>query len=67
MKALIQEDCYFFIDENIPEEERPVSVLCKSCHKDNQIGWFWQGSKRGYGPYDIKCSKCNRYVYKLKD
>lgn len=66
MKVLVKEDCYFFIDQNIPEEERPISVLCKKCHESKQVGWFWEGSKRGYGIYDIMCSDCKQYVYKIE-
>lgn len=67
MKALIKEDCYFFIDENIPEENRTISALCTECHKNKEIGWFWEGSKRGYYKYNIKCSDCGKYVYKIEE
>lgn len=66
MKVLVKEDCYFYIDQNIPEDERPISVLCKQCYEKNKVGWFWEGSKIGYGPYDINCSKCNKQIYKIE-
>lgn len=66
MKVLIKEDCYFFVDQRIPEEIRPISALCTECHKKNPIGWFWPGSLRGYSEYDIKCSECNKDIYKIE-
>lgn len=50
-------DCYLWIDQSIPEKERKINVLCQKCHeKDPEIGWFWEGSKLGYGPFDFICS-----------
>jgi hypothetical protein len=66
MKVLIQEDCYFFIDESIPEDIRPISALCLLCYKEKQVGWFWEGSKRGYYKYNINCSKCGKEIYKIE-
>jgi hypothetical protein len=66
MKILVQEDCYFFVDENIPENIRPMSALCVECHKNKEVGWFWEGSSRGYYIYDIKCSVCGKDIYKIE-
>ena len=66
MKVLIKEDCYFFVDERIPADTRPISVLCVECHEKNQVGWFWLGSKNGYSQYDIKCSECGKDIYKIE-
>lgn len=58
------EDCYFYIDDSQPEEERNLNVLCIKCHEHfPDLGWFWQGSKHGYGPYDFVCAKCQHIVY----
>lgn len=59
----MSEDCYFFIDmdKDVPEEKRTISVLCVKCHKEHytpDTGWFWPGSKEGYGPWEYKCSNC---------
>ena len=66
MKVLIKEDCYFFIDEKIPPEIRPISALCIECHEKKEVGWFWPGSQNGYSQYDIKCSECGKDIYKIE-
>jgi hypothetical protein len=66
MKVLIKEDCYFFVDETIPEDIRPISALCLSCYEKRKLGWFWEGSKRGYYIYDINCSECGKEIYKIE-
>ena len=66
MKVLIKEDCYFFIDEKIPPETRPISALCIECHEKKEVGGFWPGSQNGYSQYDIKCSECGRDIYKIE-
>jgi len=62
------EDCYFFIDPNpnIPEEERTLSILCVECHNRDapDTGWFYEGSKEGYGPYDYQCCKCGKFIHR---
>lgn len=59
-----KEDCYLYMDETIPEEERTMNVLCEKCHlKFPGLGWFWEGSKLGYGPFDFTCNKCGHLVH----
>lgn len=63
MKVLF-EDCYLWIDENIPEDEQTMNVLCTKCHeKEPELGWFWEGSKHGYGPFEFICNKCGHIVH----
>ncbi len=51
-----KQGCYFWLDMNIPEEERGMSVMCEACHeKHPDLGWYWPGWK-GFGPYDIICN-----------
>jgi hypothetical protein len=61
-------DCYFFIEcePGIPEEERRVRVLCEDCHEKHMpdAGWFYPGSKEGYGPYTYQCHMCKTIIYK---
>ncbi len=59
------EDCYFFVDDSIPEDERTMSVLCTKCRDKEKpdLGWLWQGSIFGYGPFDFICSICNHVIY----
>lgn len=58
------QDCYFFIDESVPEKERKMSVLCVECH-DTKLpnGMFYKGSKDGYGPFTYKCCICGKIVH----
>jgi hypothetical protein len=59
------EDCYFFIDSSIPYEERKIDVYCIKC-KEKKLpdnGWFWEGSKLGYGPFEFKCCCCEHIIY----
>jgi hypothetical protein len=59
------EDCYLFIDETVPEDERTMKVLCVGCRDKEKptSGWYWKGSVFGYGPFDFVCSVCNHVVY----
>lgn len=64
-------DCYFFIDmdSNVPEEERTISTLCVPCHEKDypDTGWFYEGSKEGYGPFNYVCCRCGTYIHKAED
>lgn len=61
---LRRENCYLWIDESVPEDERTMSVLCEECHlKYPTLGWFWEGSRLGYGPFDFVCNKCGHVVH----
>ena len=63
------EDCYFFIDPDpsVPEEQKTMSILCVKCHRDTpDVGWFYQGSKDGYGPFVYECTRCNKMIYNGK-
>jgi hypothetical protein len=61
----MQEDCYFWIDSSIPEEEQTINVLCIECHdtKHPKLGWFWEGSTKGYGPYNFVCDFCQKIIH----
>lgn len=58
------EDCYFWINTAVPADERTMAVMCVECHEKNPVGWFWQGSKRGYGPFEYICELCGKLIYK---
>jgi hypothetical protein len=59
-----REDCYFWTDISVPEKERKINVLCQECHlRFPDLGWFWEGSRLGYGPFDFICKKCGHVVY----
>lgn len=61
-------DCYFFIDENVPIEQRKILVLCVECHDSKMPqGMFYQGSKEGYGPFNYKCCQCGKLVHQARD
>lgn len=62
-------DCYFFVDSTVPEEQQKISVLCVECHntKMPKTGMFYQGSKDGYGPFNYKCCVCSKLVHKANE
>ena len=51
-------DCYWFILEN------KMKAICPECYKILKKGWFWKGSKLGYGDYELKCNSCNEIINK---
>lgn len=59
------EDCYFWIDQSVPEDEQKMNVLCVECHDEKrpELGWFWEGSTKGYGPFDFICEICGRTIH----
>jgi hypothetical protein len=61
-------DCYFFIDANVPEEERKILCLHVKCRDENcpDMGWFYEGSKEGYGPWDFICHFCGGFIHKAE-
>jgi hypothetical protein len=62
-----KEDCYFYTDISLLKDEQEISALCMECYKKHQInGWFWEGSRLGYGPYDFICSKCGHEIHKMR-
>jgi len=65
------DDCYFFIDPNpkIPDEERTMSVLCVKCHDEDvpDTGWFYKGSKEGYGNFDYQCCHCGKFIHRANE
>lgn len=63
----IQEDCFFYIESPSTNEDEKMSVRCINCQKEQDNGWFWEGSKRGYSQYDIKCSICGKLIYQHEE
>lgn len=62
------EDCYIWIDESVPEDEQRMNICCEKCHLQYpKLGWFWEGSKLGYGPFEFICNKCGHIVYDPKN
>lgn len=65
----MSEDCYFFIDMDVEvqdEGDRCIDVLCIECRDSLYpgVGWFWDGSLKGYGPWTYNCCKCNKLIHK---
>lgn len=58
------EDCFFFIDYSVPEEDRTMSIVCIECHEKYMpdVGMYWNAND-GYGPFDYKCCKCGKLVH----
>lgn len=58
-------NCYFLVDDSLPEDKRKMMVFCESCREKiiPDKGWFWEGSKFGYGPFDFICCSCKSVIY----
>jgi hypothetical protein len=60
----MSENCYFWLDASLPQEQQIFNVMCEKCHEKNpNVGWFWEGSEKGYGPFDFVCKTCGHVVY----
>jgi hypothetical protein len=65
---MAEEDCYFFIDEKVPLQERTMSVLCTECHDTKMpVGMFYRGSQDGYGPFEFKCCVCQKIIHTVEE
>lgn len=66
---VMSEDCYFFIDPSVPQEQQKMSVLCVECHNEHMpdTGMFWAGSREGYGPFNYKCCLCGKFVHQVEE
>ncbi len=53
------EDCIFILDE----VNDSIITSCLECYdNEKNNGMFWNGSVRGYGPWEIKCNFCNKII-----
>ena len=54
----VQEDSYWFVENDV------VKAMCIECASKSPKSnlWFWEGSIRGYGDYDLNCSVCKDYT-----
>jgi len=62
-------DCYFFIDIEDASKDKHIFCLHVECRDENypDTGWFYQGSKEGYGPWDFICRHCGKYIHKAEN
>jgi hypothetical protein len=61
-----QEDCFFYVGSTSQDEEERILARCLNCQKEEDGGWFWEGSKKGYSPYDVSCNVCGKFIYKYE-
>ena len=54
-------DCYFII----ADENSPIVTVCTDCLKNTENAYFWHGSVKGYGNYDLNCSLCQNQINKV--
>jgi hypothetical protein len=61
-------DCYFTIDPDpsISDDARTMLVWCQECRMQHfpDMGWFYQGSKDGYGDFDFTCDICGKIIHR---
>lgn len=55
----------FFIMGEKPDTIEAWCSECRNKEKSKQ-GWFWSG-KKGYGPWDVRCHFCNKYIHHFKE
>jgi len=66
-----REDSYWYVDRTQPEAEQKIRAMCVQCfqsggfgeHEAHERPWHWNGSKMGYGDYDLECSLCGHAIY----
>jgi hypothetical protein len=65
----MSEDCFFIVDIGENEENTHLKVLCLDCYQngDQNNGWFWEGSVRGYSPYVFKCKMCEKIIHQPEE
>jgi len=64
----MSENSYWFVDQDRPIEEQTMAAMCEKCHDEDHpdLGWFWPGASKGYGPYDIICLFCKKVIHQGK-
>ena len=57
------EDCFFYIKGEDPDAI--IECLCVDCRESKfpELGWFWSGSEKGYGPFEFICESCDKVIY----
>lgn len=65
------ENCFFWVDQNLNPAEKELATMsvicCECCAKypgKFPGAWMWEGSKKGYGPFDYICDECSKVIYK---
>lgn len=60
-------NCYFYT--TCRGEDTFVAPLCVECHdrEFKDLGWFWPGAERGYGPFLFACEKCRKVIHDVED
>lgn len=61
MESIIKQDSYWF-QEGEGDEGR-MRALCPICAKKSSKGWRWEGSRLGYGDYDLFCASCGNAIH----
>ena len=60
---IIVEDSYWYVEDDV------VKAMCVECgSKRPKPGlWYWEGTVRGYGDYDLNCSICKDHIIYLRN
>lgn len=58
----MDKDCFYIVE--ILEDEQYIRAICTECRELHypQNGWFWEGSKRGYGQWNVTCNHCKKQI-----
>lgn len=60
----MSKNCYFIVKQDQDQAEK-ICALCIEC-KENYYpdeGWFWEGTKNGYGPWLYQCCNCSQVIH----
>lgn len=60
----MSKDCYWYVDARLEKPKQTMKSMCTECHKTHNFGWFWLGSIRGYGNYDLDCAICGTILHR---
>lgn len=61
----MSKDCFFYTLKN--NEDVIVTQICIDCkaknHSEEDFGWFWEGSEKGYGDWVYLCRECQCIIH----
>ena len=59
------QSCYFYV-EGDTEDNKKICAMCIECRKTKykDWGWFYDGEGKGYGPFEYRCAKCDKVIYR---
>lgn len=70
---MVKKSCYWWVDPLLSEDKKKFVAICEECYKNVKEenpsiknSWYWDGTKLGYGNYDLSCHFCNTSIHKAE-